>query len=141
MNATRKNRNSIQKCQKTYCEKVWLPRQKQLLNNITRKLKIKFPKSKSVFKSRKNFTHDIQSCTKAYCNPSCSKTMFQSGKDFPRGVTGNKALEPYIKNTRKSIFGKKTNVLKDGFYEGLSKSDLKGLKESGAISGCAIKVL
>jgi hypothetical protein len=37
---------------------------------------------------------------------------------------------------RKEIFGKKTTVLKDGFYEKLDKETVTNLKKNGATSGC-----
>jgi len=40
------------------------------------------------------------------------------------------------KKQRKEIFGEKTSVLKDGFYEGLKKEDIVKLQKEGAISSC-----
>jgi hypothetical protein len=44
-----------------------------------------------------------------------------------------------ILDLRKEMFGKKKDVLKNGFYEKLDKNDVAQLKEFGAKTGC-IKV-
>ena len=38
------------------------------------------------------------------------------------------------------MFGNKTTVLKNGFYEKLTSKTVKKLKEKGALSGCTIGV-
>jgi len=40
---------------------------------------------------------------------------------------------------RSDIFGNKTNVLKNDFYEKLPQTIVKKLKKEGAISGCTLK--
>jgi hypothetical protein len=51
------------------------------------------------------------------------------------------ALVLFQKQARAKIFGKKTNVLKDGFYEKLSRQAVAEIKKKGAISGCSAMVL
>jgi len=79
-------------------------------------------------------------CESEYCNPTCKGTLFESGKNIPKEIKNEyKNMNFLIKNqmqTRKKIFGKKTSVLKNQFYEKLSKKNVKSLKKNGAISGC-----
>ncbi len=146
MNATRKN---VQACIKTYCQKEFPKRQqafaKKLLGSI------------SISKTRKITGLNKKSqntCAVSYCNPTCEGTLFQPGKGFPAAALKRKITKnnPFSKGTQKfllsayktmrtKIFGKKTNVLKNGFYEKLSKQTVTDLKKKGAISGCAAAVL
>ena len=81
-----------------------------------------------------------EKCESKYCNPKCKGTIFEPGKNIPKEIKNEyKNMNFLIKNqmqTRKKIFGKKTNVLKNDFYEKLSKKNVKSLKKNGAISGC-----
>lgn len=50
-------------------------------------------------------------------------------------------LKEMIINQRKGIFGKKTDVLKDSYYEKLGPKTIKKLKKEGATSGCTLMVI
>ena len=72
-------------------------------------------------------------CKKHYCNPGCIGTIFEKTYN----VKHAKGL--HAKNimlTRKVMFGKKRNVLKNNFYMRLPKKKRNTLKKKGAISGC-----
>ncbi len=90
----------------------------------------------------------------AYCNPTCEGTLFQPKKGFSNAAIKKKIMRNHptskwtrnmilktSKSMRANIFGKKTDVLKNGFYEKLSKKTVAELKKKGAISGCAAAVL
>ncbi len=87
-----------------------------------------------------------EACERLYCNKGCLGTMFEEGdpKKLPNEVIkrfkGNKELLVLLLKSRKEIFGNKTNVLKDDFYEGLKKNKVNKTKKKGAISGC-VKML
>jgi uncharacterized protein YjgD (DUF1641 family) len=49
----------------------------------------------------------------------------------------NELLKEIYLQKRKEIFGNKTDVLNDGFYEKLSKKDIDQLKADGATSCCS----
>jgi len=81
------------------------------------------------------------------CNPGCKDTVFEPGP--PDKLTSSyikklkkepkakeKGLVEYQLSIRKELFGKNTNVLKDGFYQALDSDTVKKLKKKGAISGC-----
>jgi hypothetical protein len=149
MNQTRKNT----KC--TYCEKEFPKRQQAALKKLAAMLKKHKMKSftKKAINRAGTDKKSQEMCKKGYCNPTCEGTIFESGKAFPKSVQnetqknfpGNTKTAKTARNSiigiqkfmRKKIFGKKTNVLKDGFYEKLSKKTVADLKKSGAISGCA----
>ena len=92
-------------------------------------------------KKNKNKTHKIEldSCKNDYCNTTCKNTMYEPGGKLPKSFTKRlkiKSNETYFHNRHKEIFGDKTNVLKDGFYEKISSRDVNEMKKLGAISGC-----
>jgi len=106
-----------------------------------------------MIKKRREFTKKIHSkasmkkalddCKRAYCNIGCKGTMFESGSEVPKEVYNNikdnklaEAIKPMFELKRKQIFGKKTNVLNDNFYEKINPSLVKKMKKDGALSGC-----
>ena len=83
---------------------------------------------------------------KIYCNVGCKGTILEAGKELSDTLLDNikdeklrKMMKPLFEAQRKKIFGKKTNVLKDNFYEKLSASVVKSMKADGALSGCTIQ--
>jgi hypothetical protein len=83
---------------------------------------------------------------KTYCNIGCKDTVLEAGKKLSDTMLNNikdkqlrKMMKPFLEEQRKKIFGKKTNVLKDNFYEKLSADVVKSMKADGALSGCTIK--
>lgn len=84
----------------------------------------------------------ISNCKFIYCNKeNCKDTLFEPGKNPSiMNKIKNKNLIKLFEEKRKQIFGKKTDVLKDGFYEKLKPSEIEKLKKQGAISGCLEKI-
>jgi hypothetical protein len=139
---------------KTRCANFCKKKAPQIINKtvkaIAARLKKKYPKMKFLphkkqTKKQKKYALDV--CMRGYCNPHCKGTIFEEGapnklpdellkrnKKFP-------SLVPFMKKTRKDIFNKKTNVLKDGFYEGLSPEKIKEYKKMGATSGCSVSLM
>lgn len=108
----------------------------------------------SIIKAFKKKTQKfLDNCSSAYLNDDkCTGTLFESGDD---AVIVKKLMEKMVKESdvklnskeynmaktlilgmRKEMFGKKKDVLKDGFYEKLDKNDVAQLKEFGAKTGC-----
>ena len=85
-------------------------------------------------------------CERNLCNKGCLGTLFEEGdptklpKEIIKRFKGDKSMLDLLLERRKEIFGKKTNVLKDDFYEGLKKNKVNKTKKKGAISGC-VKML
>jgi len=69
----------------------------------------------------------LKYCAATYCNPSCKDTLFDL-----------KTKDKVLKRLQKVMFRKKTNILKDDFYEGLSAKRVEDLKKNGALSGCTV---
>jgi hypothetical protein len=94
-------------------------------------------KSKSQKKDSKFF---MSGCKNIFCNPGCKDTNYESGSELPKYIQkvwkDNKKALKQMNKDRKEIFGDKTNVLVDDFYEKLKPSVVKKLKKEGAISGC-----
>ena len=135
--------NSTRKCKKDYCEKVFIKKSQAFSDRITKALKRKptkfTQKQKKVLGKR---------CLKGFCNPTCEGTIFQDGKQFPKNIEIDskdekvkKIVLKFSKDMRKNIFGKKTSVLKNGFYEKLTPKTVKQLKKKGALSGCSLMVI
>jgi hypothetical protein len=92
-------------------------------------------------KKNKNNTDKIEldNCKNDYCNATCKNTMYEPGNKLSKSFVKRlklKTSETYFHTRRKEIFGNKTNVLKDGFYEKISSRDVNEMKKLGAISGC-----
>jgi hypothetical protein len=148
-------------CVKNYCGKTFLKNQEDLAVNIFKKLsknnnnnKNKTLKNSLIKGIRKSMKKDrkaiIASCKKAYCNPECKGTLFEKGTSPPKELFNQDIfkkgplkdmLKEMIVNQRKEIFGKKTDVLKDSYYEKLGPKTIKKLKSNGATSGCTLMVI
>ena len=93
-------------------------------------------------KSGKGDKLELSICAKYFCNEGCKDTIFEDGppnklsKGFSKIFKNNKKLIKMMEKTRKTLFGNKTTVLKEGFFEGIKSKSLKKLKTEGAISGC-----
>ena len=131
-------------CSTNFCKKRVLKEHKRL-KNFGKAIKKSFKVTTMSKKNRAIFDSDrikrLQAkCESEYCNPTCKGTILESGKNIPKEIKNEyKNMNFMIKNqiqTRKKIFGKKTNVLKNDFYEKLSIKNVKSLKKNGATSGC-----
>ena len=111
------------KCEQTYCKRYFVP------------MMLKKLKSPSKVKEL------MKKCKLGYCNPTCKGTIYQNGKNFPKNVKVPSPLLSIIKGVRKNIFKNKTSVLKNSFYEKLSKKNVTCARKRGATSGCTLKLL
>jgi len=108
---------------------------KNLLDAFTNKKKVKEGKDL-----------ELSICRKLYCNKGCKESIFEEGNpnvlpsSLIKKYKNKKATIDFLTHQRKKVFGKKTSVLKDDFYDGLKPSDIKKLQKEGAISGCVQKV-
>ena len=113
---------------------------KRMTAKLGRKLKgFKIPTGKKMEKEMN------AECIKGYCNPSCKGTLYESGRALPKSLTAEIKKKKsgalvlgIVKGLRKEIFGKKTSVLKEDFYENISSKNVSELKKQGAISGCTL---
>lgn len=111
-----------------------------MMKQISKHLKIKIPKT---LKLRKE---DYAVCKRAYCNPGCKGTLFESGKHLSKTAKQvitkrmgkhSKLVLGFVKETRKGIFKGKTSVLKDDFYNKIPSEKVAMEKRKGALSGCS----
>ena len=132
-----KNSNR-QTCKKRYCEGPWAKEQSAKLKKVAKALDIKIPKSKASALDKES----QEACVSAYCNPTCEGTLFQDGKAFPEALAkkykNKKLIRNILNETRKTLFGKKTKITKNGFYDGIKTTRRKQLKARGALSGCSL---
>jgi len=79
--------------------------------------------------------------TELFCNPGCKGTFLEPGNKltptYYKKYKDNKDLIKIFENDRKELFGDKTNVLIDEFYEKAPKKFVDKLKKDGAISLCS----
>jgi hypothetical protein len=77
-----------------------------------------------------------------YCNVGCKGTILEPGEKISSTLAekykDNKELLKFFENQRKNIFGEKTDVLKDNFYEKAPKKLVEEIKKDGAISLCSL---
>jgi hypothetical protein len=76
-----------------------------------------------------------------YCNVGCKGTILEPGEKISSTLAekykDSKELLKLFENQRKNIFGEKTDVLKDNFYEKAPKKMVEEIKKDGAISLCS----
>jgi hypothetical protein len=92
-------------------------------------------KAKSFIKSQQKIDAGL------FCNPGCKGTFLEPGNkltpEYYKKFKDNKELIKIFENDRKELFGDRTNVLIDDFYEKASTKFVEKLKKEGAISLCA----
>lgn len=102
------------------------------LNAISKKLKLKKPLQYS--------KKDNDNCKMTFQNPTCKGTFFEPGKGFSKEFIRKQKLKgdilKFSMQQRKEVFGNKTDVLLNGFYEKLPRKYINELKKHGAISAC-----
>jgi hypothetical protein len=167
MRTTRKlNKDVKDKCANTYCKKITkkiTQTAKEVMSEIKKQMEDGFKKNpnmtseqKKEYKQMKKRFEKMQSATtqkktnktlmdfcKLYnCNVDCKGTIMEKGDKLPAAITkkwrNNKSVLDLVSNNREKIFKGKNDVLKDGFYEGLSKVRVNKLKKEGAISNCSV---
>jgi len=141
--AIKQMKKELSKINKTLKSKKISTTEKQNLENKKSFLKVFTKESKKEKQKTKKLRIDV--CKKTYCNVDCKNTIFEKGNTLSDGFINNlkkkktnltNSIIELHQNQRKNIFGNKTNVLKDNFYEKLSKKTITQLKKEGAISGC-----
>jgi len=156
----------MNKCINSKC-KLWLEEAKVNIGNVRDKYekkitKLKKDKLKCTTKNCDKIDHQIKSlqsflkhlkinkkaelkmCAKIYCNEGCKDTMWQDGPadkipdSLKKAFKKDDMMLGLFKDRRKAMFGKRTSVLKNHFYEKISAKTLKKIKSEGAISGCGL---
>ena len=141
------NKARIDKCVKSL--KTRVKKKINMLMNITRK-QIKNSKNKDeIILLKKTLTHpkkietEIMKSYKQFnCNINCKNTILEAGPSnkLPLALYNrykhSKVLLKFMQDKRKVIFGNKTNVLVDSFYENTPKKTKDKLIKEGSISEC-----
>ena len=136
----------MERCEKTYCGNAFQKLSEKVSMRIANTFKLpKHNKDKMIKGLRSKKSRDTlkKECIKGYCNPGCKNTIFQAGKNMPEAVYNKVDLNArgVISMLRKKIFGKRTNVLKNSFYNKLPAKNITRARKQGALSGCSIKIL
>lgn len=147
-----KTKKNMKTCKTHFCPRH-VNNRKRNIRTFTAKLahKIKNKTKRNIFINdvKNNYaTRDkefTRQCEKIYCNPTCKDTMFQSGHHLPSRLEKelrqtSDATANVVKQMRHEIFGKRTNVLRKGFYERLREKDIDLARANGAQSGCTIAI-
>jgi hypothetical protein len=158
--------NNKTTCENTFCKKYleYISKMTNKMNDNLVKMYEKIPlkdrtpdiiNTLKKMKSKKMTKEKLESirlgkemCSNSFCNVGCKDTLFEPGTKVPdiifqkmknKDPKFQKVFKELMNNTRKNIFGNKTNVLKDNFYEKFKDPDK--IKKQGAISGCALASL
>jgi hypothetical protein len=158
---TRKRRggsisSDVKNCKSTFLKKMQKERSeviKDLKNMLEKQAREKFANNPKELKEKldniRKFTKPDKKIeritdtvfTKSYCNPGCKNTILEPGEILPtyyyEHFGKNKELIKIFEEQRKKIFGNKTDVLKDNFYEKAPKKYVDKIKKDGAISLCS----
>ena len=166
-NSSRKEKCVSTYCENVFPKKLEKLKKKISKNIIPKMTKNMIPSHKKIFiknfnksffiKDKKTKEWEKQNCKNSFCNPKCKNTLFQEGTKIPKEVFKNAKLhlthtikDPKLsakaykdtvkifKKMRQHIYGEKTNVLKNDFYEKLPLKTVNKLKKEGAISGCSL---
>ncbi len=136
MTKTRKNVAACMRRAYPYAKKL----EKRYIKNALSTIK-----SKMIKKTLRGFLEADKKGEKDYelmvCNPGCKDTFFEAGKKMPKSYEKMIMKKyPFVLDTmklrRKQIFGNKTSVLRNNFYEKIPAANIKSLKKHGALSGC-----
>ena len=113
---------NISRCMKRVCSKEYTRRQRN--------------------KHAVPYTLARNGCRITSCNPTCEATSFGRSLKLPkklRKLPLYKRGEEWrlrFEKKRKSLFGTRKNILKNGFYVKLPKKDVRNARLRGEISGC-----
>jgi hypothetical protein len=148
--------SDVKQCKATFLKKMQKVRSetlKDLRNVLEKQVREKFANSPKEMKEKLN---NIQKFTKldkkmeriadstivnSYCNPGCKNTILEPGEKLPASYyklfEKDKKLLKILEERRKTIFGSKTDVLQENFYEKAPKRYVNEIKKDGAISLCS----
>jgi hypothetical protein len=145
----------MERCESTYCGKTFEQGSDKMALMIAKGFGLPKKAKHDMLKklrSKESRAKTRKECIKGYCNPGCKDTLFQAGKEVPpsvyakaaKGVKDSKQLsflKSMLNSSRKRMFGNKSDVLKNSFYNKLPAKNVTRAKKQGALSGCTIKVM
>ena len=103
--------------------------EKEMFKIMTKKISEK-EKNKSIEDSK-------QQCKALFCNVGCKDTLLEPNSLSKKYIKDNKIIIDILKKSRKELFGNKTTVLDNNFYNKLPKKTTNKLSKKGAISMCS----
>ena len=135
----------IKKCKKTYCNKTV----KKIEELGKKRAKIIAIDNETAYYPNKSMLGTLTDiCYEEYCNPTCKNTFYESGKlsnKYKLLIKSSEKVSPGKMNSiikqRKKIFGNKTTVLKNGFYEKIPDNIVEKARKKGIISGCMSTII
>lgn len=144
----------MERCESVYCGKTFEQGSDKMAVKVGKKLGLPKQSIDDMLKklrSKKSRLTSKKECIKAHCNPECKGTLFQAGKELLPSVYANASkkikgkgvaiLKSILNSTRKRMFGNKTDVLNNSFYNKLPAKNVTRARKQGALSGCTMKVL
>ena len=145
----------MERCESEFCGKTFQQGSDRMAVKFGKKLGLPKQSIDDMLKklrSKKSRANSKKECIKGYCNPDCKNTLFQAGKEMPSSVFANASkkgikgkgvavVKSFLTLTRKRMFGNKTDVLKNSFYNKLPAKNVTRARKQGALSGCTLKVL
>lgn len=158
---TRKRRggtipNDVKQCKATFLKKTQKMRSeklKDLREVLEKQVREKFANNPKELKKKLNNIRKFTkldkkmesvadgTVVKSYCNPGCKNTILEPGEKLPASYYKlfgkDKNILKILEERRKAIFGDKTDVLKENFYEKAPKKYVNEIKNDGAISLCS----
>uniref|UniRef100_A0A6C0DCI3 Uncharacterized protein n=1 Tax=viral metagenome TaxID=1070528 RepID=A0A6C0DCI3_9ZZZZ len=91
-------------------------------------------------KSKKGSKIQEKTDMNIFCNPGCKGTILEPGNKLPSEIYKKykdvKGMIEILKEDRKNLFGNKTDVLIDNFYEKAPKNFVDKIKKKSGISLC-----
>ena len=131
--------NKIERCKKTYCNKK-IKNIQELNKKKMNLYAIGNAADPSFYLNNESYQMAADMCYEEYCNPTCKNTILESGKLSNKYRATTKFIEKTMPGAtneqRKEIFGNKTTVLKNGFYEKVPNNIVEKAKKKGIISVC-----
>ena len=128
--------------EKQLVEKKYTVEQKNMLEKKLKYVRKTIKNMNNPSKKTSSIKASQHACKLHFCNKGCSGTIFEDGdsQKLPNEIIKlfkeNKDMQDLLLKYRKELFGNKTTILKDSFYDGLTTKNVNKMKKKGAISGC-----
>jgi hypothetical protein len=134
--------------EKQLVDKKYTVEQKNMLEKKLKYYRKTLKNMNNPSKKTSSINASRRACKLHFCNKGCSGTIFEEGDSQKLSNEILKNIKHYKDDKenifmqdlnlkmRKELFGNKTTVLKDSFYDGLTPEHLNKMKKKGAISGC-----
>ena len=141
-NITKIFETSEKQIEKTLVEKKYTVEQKNMLEKKLKYVRKTIKNMNNPSKKTSSIKASQRACKLHFCNKGCSGTIFEEGdsqklsNEIIKHYKKDKFMQDLLLKDRKELFGNKTTILNDSFYDGLTTENVNKMKKKGAISGC-----